>query len=109
MSSLISDNLNGNNSTPVGWRPYVATRIMLRFISESFPYPVTNPTDPVLAKPKTLLVEGWTFWLAQHSDRIQRSLVRLQNEVSLGDELLVRLGARSNIQQGPRATTYAHI
>lgn len=47
----------------------------MEFISESFPYPVTNPTDPRLSKPGPLSVRGWKSWLENHLDGTYRETI----------------------------------
>lgn len=47
----------------------------MEFISESFLYLVTDPTDPPLCKPGPLLVEGGKFWLAEHPDNIYQETI----------------------------------
>ena len=47
----------------------------MEFISESFPYPVTNPADPPLSKPGPLIIEGWKTWLEKHPDGTYRETI----------------------------------
>ena len=42
----------------------------LVFISEGFPYALYDPADPPLAYQTPLRVDGWSFWLRSHPDRI---------------------------------------
>lgn len=40
----------------------------LLFVSEGFPYPPVDPSDPDLPRQGPLLVEGWESWLKNHPD-----------------------------------------
>ena len=73
-SQSVTSGPNNANSTPVGQRQQ-QTEYALEFISESFPYPVTNPTDPPLYKPGPLLVEGWKFCLKKYPDIIYQETI----------------------------------
>ena len=47
----------------------------MEFISESFPYPVTDPKNPLLYKPRPLFLKELGYWLVTHPDQIYQEII----------------------------------